>query len=75
VIRFPTGARDFSLLRNVHTGSGAHPASYPMGSVGCFPGVKRQGREADFSPPSTVEVMNGGAIPPLPIRLHGVVLN
>jgi hypothetical protein len=37
--------------------------------------VKRQGREADHSPPSSAEVKNGGAIPPLPLRLHGVVLN
>jgi hypothetical protein len=37
--------------------------------------VKRLGREADHSRPSSAEVKNGGAIPPLPIRLHGVVLN
>jgi hypothetical protein len=30
------------------------------------PGVKRPGREADHSPPSSAEVKNGGAIPPLP---------
>jgi hypothetical protein len=29
-------------------------------------GVKRPGREADHSPPSSTEVKNGGAIPPLP---------
>jgi hypothetical protein len=28
------------------------------------PAVKRPGREADHSPHSSVEVMNGGAIPP-----------
>jgi hypothetical protein len=38
------------------------------------PEVKRRGREADHSPPSST-VKNGGAIPPPPIRLHGVVLN
>jgi hypothetical protein len=27
---------------------------------------KRKGREADHSPPSSAEVKNGGAIPPLP---------
>jgi hypothetical protein len=27
--------------------SGAHPASYPKGTGGSFPGVKRPGREAD----------------------------
>jgi hypothetical protein len=26
--------QDFSLLHNVQTGSGAHPASYPMGTGG-----------------------------------------
>jgi hypothetical protein len=36
-----------------HTGSGAHPASYPMGAV-----VKRPGREADHSPPTSAEVKN-----------------
>jgi hypothetical protein len=30
------------------------------------PGVKRQGSVADHSPPSSAEVKNGGAIPPLP---------
>jgi hypothetical protein len=29
-------------------------------------GVKRPGCEADHSPPSSAEVKNGGAIPPLP---------
>jgi len=30
------GARDFSLLQNVQTGCGAHPASYSMGMEGSF---------------------------------------
>jgi hypothetical protein len=38
-------------------------------------GVKRPGREADLPPPSSADVKNCGAIPPLPKRLHGVVLN
>jgi hypothetical protein len=29
---------------------------YPMGNRGSFPGVKRPGREADHSPPSSAEV-------------------
>jgi hypothetical protein len=34
---------------------------------GLFPrGLKRQGLEADHSPPSSAEVKKGGAIPPLP---------
>jgi hypothetical protein len=38
-----------------------------MGTRGSFPGgVKRPGRESDHSLPSSAEVKNGGAIPPLP---------
>jgi len=36
----------------VQTGPGAHPASCTMGT-GSFPGVKRPGRDADPSPPSS----------------------
>jgi hypothetical protein len=39
------------------------------------PGIKRLGRESDHSPLSSIEVRNDGAIPSLPIRLHGVLLN
>jgi hypothetical protein len=39
------------------------------------PGVKRPGREADHSPPSSAKVKNAGAIPPLLIYLHGIVLD
>jgi hypothetical protein len=58
--------QDLSLLHSVQTGPEAHPASYPMGTGGSFPGVKQQGREADHSPPCNAEVENGEAIPPLP---------
>jgi hypothetical protein len=54
----PTGA-DFSSSPCIQTGSGAHPASYPMGTGGSFPGGKvRPGRDADHSPPSSAKVMN-----------------
>jgi hypothetical protein len=33
----------FSLLHIVQTGSGAHPASYPMGARSYFPGGKAAG--------------------------------
>jgi hypothetical protein len=55
-VRFPEGAGNFSLHHRVQNGSGAHPASYPMGTRCYFPGVKLPGREADNSPPSSVEV-------------------
>jgi hypothetical protein len=38
------------------------------------PGVKRPVPEADYSPPSSAEVKNCGAIPPLPIFLRGVMV-
>jgi hypothetical protein len=38
-------------------------------------GINRQGHEADHSPPSSAEVKSGGALLPLPICLHSVVLN
>jgi len=37
------GAGYFSLHRCVQNGSGAHPASYPMGTRGSIPGVKADG--------------------------------
>jgi hypothetical protein len=63
-VQFPAGVRFFSSP--VQTGSEAYPASDPRGTAEAVsPGVKRQGREADHSPPSNAEVKNGGAIPPL----------
>jgi hypothetical protein len=55
-VRFLAVAGNVSLHYRVQNGSGAHPASYPMGTRGSFPGVKRPGRESDHSPPSSAEV-------------------
>jgi hypothetical protein len=41
-VRFPAEAGNFSLHR-VQNGSAAHPASYPMGTRGCFPGGNAAG--------------------------------
>jgi hypothetical protein len=58
-VRFQAGAKDFSSNLCVQTGSGAHPASYTMGTGVLSPGVKaRPGRDADHSPPSSAEVEN-----------------
>jgi hypothetical protein len=58
-VRSPTEAEDFSSIPCVQTGSGAHPASYPMGTGGSFPaGKARPGRDAGHSPPSSAEVKN-----------------
>jgi hypothetical protein len=58
-VRSPAGAEDFSSSLCVQTGSGAYPASCPMGTGGPFPGGKaRPGHDADNLPPSSAEVVN-----------------
>jgi hypothetical protein len=75
-VRFPVGAGNLSLHHHVQNGSGAHTASYLMGTRGSFSGVKRPGREADYSPPSSAEVKNEWSYTSTaPVRLHGVVLS
>jgi hypothetical protein len=85
----PGGRNDgiFSLRhRCVQTGSGALPASYPMGSEAFIPGLKRPGCEADHSPSSSAEINNAWSYTSIPQyvftvwylikqRLHGVVLS
>jgi hypothetical protein len=43
VVRIPAGAENFSLHYRVQTGSEVHPASYPIGARGSFPGNKADG--------------------------------
>jgi hypothetical protein len=75
-VRFPTGAGNFSVHHRVQNGSGTHPGSYSVGTGGTFPGVKRLGREADHSSPSSAEVKNAWSYTSTPpIRLHGAVLS
>jgi hypothetical protein len=62
-VRYPAGVRDFSFLYSVQAGSGARPASPPMGAGGCFPGDKTTGA---WSLLLTSRMEDGGAIPPLP---------
>jgi hypothetical protein len=58
-VRSPAEANNFSSNLCVHTGSGAHPASYPIGTGVPFPGGKaRPGRDANHSHPSSAEVKN-----------------
>jgi hypothetical protein len=63
-----------TFLHSIQTGSGANLDSCPVGTRGSFPWVKQPEREADHSPPSSAEVKNDGAIPPLPhiSSSHGV---
>jgi hypothetical protein len=55
------------------TGSGAHLASYQIGIGGSVPLDKATGTRADHTPPSNGVVKNGGAIPPLSVRLNIVL--
>jgi hypothetical protein len=56
-VRSPTEAEDFSSRLCVQAGSGAHPASSPMGTGGPLTGGKsRPGPDADHLPPSSAEV-------------------
>jgi hypothetical protein len=57
--RSPAEAEVFSSTLCVQTASVVHPAFYPMGTVGPFPGTKaRPWRNSDHSPPSSDEVKN-----------------
>jgi hypothetical protein len=57
-VRSPAGAKDFSSNLCIW-GSGAHPASYTMGTGDPFPGGKAlPGRDTDHSPLSSAEVVN-----------------
>jgi hypothetical protein len=53
-VRSPAERQEFSSSLCVQSGSGTHPASCTMGTVGPFPGAEaRPGRDADHSPPSS----------------------
>jgi hypothetical protein len=56
-VRFLAGAGNFSLHHRIQNGSGAHPASYPMGTTDSFPGSKAAGAwKLTTQPPSSTEV-------------------
>jgi hypothetical protein len=62
-VQFPAGAKDYSLLHSVQTGTGAHPQWV---SEVIFWGVERPEREADRSLPSNSDVKNGETVPSPP---------
>jgi hypothetical protein len=59
--------RDFSVLHSIHTVSGIHPASCPVGVGAHSPEVRLPGLEDDHSVPSCAEVKNVGAVYLLPL--------
>jgi hypothetical protein len=72
----PAGTGNFSLHHRVHTGPGAHPASYPIGTMGSPLGVKRPSGNLTTQPPSNAKIKSvwSYTVTP-PIHLHGVVLS
>jgi hypothetical protein len=54
-VRFPMGARNFSLHHRVQNGS-QPPIQWVRGALSL--GVKRSGREADHSPPYSADIKN-----------------
>jgi hypothetical protein len=56
--RVPAGAGNFSLHHRIQTGSGTHPASYPMGTRGSLPDGKAVGVWNWPLTPSSAEVKN-----------------
>jgi hypothetical protein len=55
----------FSIASRPCLGPTQPPIQWVLGALSS--GVKRLGREPNHSPPSSAEVKNGGAIPPLPL--------
>ena len=72
------GTRNFSLLQNVNIDSGAHPHTCSMGIEDSILGIKRPGREGDYSPSNSAEVKNEfsySSAVHIPLRVvHSIVL-
>jgi hypothetical protein len=64
------GSRDISVGIKVSYGPGPTESHIQF-----IPEIKRPGPKIDYTPPTIVDVKNGGAIPPPSINLHGVALN
>jgi len=66
---------NFSMFHHrVHTGSGAHSASYPMVTGALSLAIKRPWREAYRSPASSADVKNAWSYTSTPpLRLHLVL--
>jgi hypothetical protein len=57
---------DFSLILNVHTGSGAHPNFFTICACNYFPGVNQQRCYPDNSHSSRAEIRNRKVTTPFP---------
>jgi hypothetical protein len=59
--------QDFSVHHSIQTSSGAHPASYPVGTRVLSVGVQWPGYEANHSLPSSAEVKNAWSYISMPL--------
>lgn len=60
--RIPAGARKCPLLQNTRNDSGAHSASYSMGTEGLSKKMKRPGREVYRSSSTSAEIKEWSSI-------------
>jgi hypothetical protein len=75
-VRFPAGLGIFLFITVSRTALGPTQPPIQCVSGALSLGVKRPGREADHSPPSSADVKNAWSYTSThPIRLHGVVLS
>jgi hypothetical protein len=74
-VQFPAGTRDFLYSTASRPVMGPTQPSMIWVPGVLSSGAKRLGPRADQSLQSSVDVKNGGASPPFPLRFHGVVLN
>jgi hypothetical protein len=75
-VRVPAEAGNFPLHHCIQTGSGAHPASYPMGTRGSFAEVKQLEHEADHTSPASADIkIAWGYTSTPPIPFHSMVLS
>jgi hypothetical protein len=65
-VRFSAWAGNFFLHHRVRTGSGAHPATYSVGSEGFYSGVSDRGVQLTIHFLLVPRPGMRGAIPPLP---------
>jgi hypothetical protein len=62
----PAGVQDFTVVKKVHTDYGTHPASYLVGTLGCFRGVKRANGNGNHPPSASAEAKNKWRSPSTP---------
>jgi hypothetical protein len=68
-VRIAVGARDFSLLQNVQTGSGAHPVSYSLHTGVLSWGYSGWGMKFTTHQCLVLRLRMSGAVPLLPYAL------